>query len=266
MPDEIPRLSPSTAHILTSESPLHAWTFHRLLGGLSRPDTDATRKGRLFHDLLLTGGQDIEVYDFDDWRKKEARESRDDALVRGKTPLLRHQHVEMQDAVAIVRQRLAEDGIDLARGRSEVRLEWEEPSTYDSVQCTGRVDWINESFLTIRELKTGDRSISPDQCAARLVREGGAIQAAAYASAIGRLWPELMGAVEVEFIFIETAPPYAVMPAVCGGSMQEYGERRWLRAVETWAECRARNRWPGPGRERLEAPAWAIARELLEEA
>ena len=73
--------------------------------------------------------------------------------------------------------------------------------------------------------------------------------------------------VQMQFVFAETKEPYAVTVAECAGSMEELGESRWRRAIEIWARCLKNDEWPGPadGVVRLEAPGWALARELEEE-
>jgi hypothetical protein len=77
------------------------------------------------------------------------------------------------------------------------------------------------------------------------------------------LIPDLAGRIEFLFGFCEKADPFAINLTRPDGTFRELGERRWLRAVATWAECLKTDRWPGYGDHinPLSAPAWALARE-----
>jgi len=262
MTDERPALSQSIAHILVSESPLHAWSAHRLLGGEPRPTTDAQSKGRLLHRMLLEGGDGIVVLDYPDWRTKAAREERAEVTATGKLPILAEAYAELVHSVERIRANIDTAGVSLEGGECEVRLEWHEESRVGGVLCHGVLDWLSDDHSHIIDLKTGEASAHPDACAARLVRYGGALQDAAYRSAVSKLWPEMIGRVAVTFVFVETVAPFAVTPVTCASTMREYGESRWLRAVELWARCLESNHWPGYGATRVEAPPWALAREM----
>jgi hypothetical protein len=258
---ETPALSPTIAHLLVDESPLHARSAHRLLGNKPRPSTDAQRKGRLYHQLIVPGGSRIKVFDYDAWRSDAAKADRAAALKAGQTPILQAKYDEAMVAVERIKARLRDEGIDLDGGQTEVRLEWNEPSDLGDVLCHGHLDWLSNDHLLIRDLKTTDGSVKPEACAKALINQGSVIQHAAYLSAVTRLWPDLAGRVKMQFIFAETREPYAVTVAECAGSMAELGESKWMRAIALWARCLKNDQWPGPaqGVARLEAPAWAIA-------
>lgn len=264
--DEIPALSPSVAQTLLSESPLHAWTRHRLLGNMPKPETEATRSGRIYHKLLLEDSMDdFHVCDFRDWRTKASQEERQWAKDHDLTPILKREMDHIQYGVERIRERLRKQfRMDLRNGRPEVRLEWKEPSLRGEILCHGHVDLLSDDHRQVVELKTGRMGITEEACSARLVREGGAIQAAAYRSAIEKLHPEVAGRIQVRFVFAEIEEPYAVVAGTCAGTLEAIGSQRWMRAIETWARCLHDDHWPGPV-ERLttfHAPAWAIAQEM----
>lgn len=269
MAAETPALSASIASILLSQSPLHAWSAHRLLGNVPRPETDAMRKGKLYHQLLVPGGARLEVFDYPSWQSKAAREARGVAEAEGKTPILSHKYEEAMAGVERIRERLRAEGVDLSNGNTELRLEWWEPALVglDGVLCHGVLDWVTPDRRLIRDIKTTDGSVTREACEAAIFRGGGAIQRAAYISAVSRLFPDTAGRVEFEFIFCETREPYAVHIGPCAGSLVELGERQWSRAIELWAQCLRDDHWPGPGegRTRFEAPAWALAAEMARE-
>ena len=65
------------------------------------------------------------------------------------------------------------------------------------------------------------------------------------------------------FVFAEAEEPYAVNISEPDGIFREIGERRWLRAVSTWAKCIRDNHWPsyGPDTNPITAPQWALRNE-----
>ena len=263
-------LSPSTGHTLTTESALQAWTFHRLLGGKRKKDTDAMSAGKLFHAGLLEDGKGIEVIDADAFRSKDAKAARDLAIAKGLLPIVQPKWEAMQPALERIKENIAKTDYSLDGGQCEVKVEWSEPARNPtgSVLCHARLDWLSDDHIQIIDLKTTEGSVHPDTCAAKLVREGGALQEAANISAISRLHPELAGRIKFAFLFIQTKEPFDVVPIESDGSMRDLGEAQWMRAIRIWADCRERNEWPGhsTGKAiRVGAPAWALNQEMMRE-
>lgn len=264
---EIPALSPSIAHLLTSESPLHAWSAHRLLGNKPRPPSDGMTKGQIIHALVLNDADRLEVIDADDFRSKAAREARDAALLAGKTPVAGPKYAEALEVADRILQRIIELGYDLSKGTTEQRIEWAEGAVHGDIICHGHLDWLRNDRQLVIDLKTTDQSAHPDLCAGRLLRTAGVIQDAAYRRAVASRDPRLAGRVEFNFLFAQTVEPFAVTPIECAGSMREIGENRWYRAIELWSRCIKTNQWPSYSQSvvRVDAPSWALARELNNE-
>ncbi len=264
--EDTPALSPSVSKTLLDESAYHAYTFHRLLGKKKRKGTTSTDSGLLFHAGLLEDGKGIEVIDCDDFKKKVAQEERDEAKAKGLLPIAMPKWEAMQPALEHIKENIAKAGFSLDGGLAEVRVEWKEPASKGDVLCHGRIDWISEDWSHIQDLKTTGVSIHPSKCAMALINDGGATAEAAYRSAIATLRPELAGRIRHTFLFVETNEPYAVTPIESAGSMREYGESRWLRAIEMWSECIRNDNWPAyatTGRAiPAHAPEWALAREM----
>jgi hypothetical protein len=263
-------LSPSAGFAITNESPLVAWWFHRLLGGHRKKDSDATISGKLFHAGLLEDGAGIEVIDADAFRTKDAKAARDLAIAKGLIPIVKPKWEAMQPTLERIKESIENAGYSLGIGKCEARIQWTEPAdnATGGVVCHARLDWISHDCLHIIDLKTTEGSVHPDTCAAKLVREGGALQEAANIGAISRLFPELAGRIDFTFLFIQTKEPFDVVPIESDGSMRELGEAQWQRAVKLWAECMESGKWPGhsTGRPvRVGAPAWALAREMMME-
>ncbi len=268
--DEKVALSPSTGETLIEESPLHAHTFHRLLGGKRRKGTGATDLGTLFHALLLEDGKGVEVIDADAFRSNDAKAARDLAISKGLVPVVKPKYEAALPVVERIRENMAKAGFPQASGASEVKVEWKEAAEPRDVVCHARIDWLSDDWTRIVDLKTTEGSVHPDACTASLFRYGGAMQDAAYRSAVTTLHPELAGRVSFTFWFVELREPYAVTPMEAAGCMREFGESRWQRAIALWSRCLENDEWPGyatSGRPNpAYVPAWAMAKETMEDA
>jgi hypothetical protein len=264
----VPTLSASIAHTLVSKSPLHAWAQHPRLGGRGKKPTAAMDLGSVVHALLLGKGKQFAVVkapegepEFEDFKKKAAREARDSARAQGLIPMLQK---HLDDAIEVadgIRLGLEEWGIELT-GQSEVTAIWEERADDGTiVLCRGGLDHLLEA--QILDLKIV-RSSHPKACQSHMFGFGGDIQSAAYVSALDKLKPTLAGRVPFRFLFCEAEFPHAVTPVDRAGSMRDLGERRWRRAINRWAWCTKNDRWPAYVTEvyQAEAPAWAHAAEL----
>ncbi len=266
LPDEYhtrPGLSASIATTLITRSPLHAHAEHPCFGGKGKTPTREMDFGTVGHALVLGKGKQFESLDFDDWKTRAAQAARKHARDAGKVPILAH-HLTRAEACAeaVVRQ-LGERGIAL-NGQSELAIEWEEASRLGPVLCRAMFDHVWLTAGVILDLKiVGNAEISQLERSAE--RFGYGIQSAAYKSALADLDSRHAGRVRFLFAFVESDEPYAMNLTEPDGMLRELGERRWRRAVETWATCIKTNEWPGYGRSvnKLSAPAWALAREEI---
>lgn len=267
-PCAVPSLSQSIATTLVSVSPLHAWAKHPRLGNCEPLDpTAALDAGKVMHKLLLGAGAEVDVVEAKDWRTKVAQEARDNAYLNGRIPMLREAYDNAVACAAATRTGLARAGVNLDEfdaAEPEVAIEWTEPGQYGDVVCRGKLDklLLGENDAVIFDVKKS-RDAHPRVLGRRMIEYGYDIQHAAYTRAVQALRPDLAGRIRFLFLFLEDAPPYAVLPAVPDGPMRAHGEMRWERAVRTWERCLRSNVWPGysAGPVSLEAPAWALAQE-----
>lgn len=271
-PCERPSLSASCANVLLAKSAYHAWLQHPRLGGVQREATDAMDAGSLLHALLLEGGAGVEVIDAEDFRTNAAKTARDAARAAHRVPVL----AKVYDAACAladdVGAQLRALGIDLATGESEVSVEWTETTDDGTdVLCRGRMDhlWLDRGLIL--DLKTC-QSAHPRAVTKHVEAYGYHIQRAAYVSAMNKIRPDLAGRNPdpFTFVFCETLPAASkrraiVQPVKLDALFRETGERRWKRAVETWARCIATDEWPAyaPTGETMvvEAPGWTLAEE-----
>jgi PDDEXK-like domain of unknown function (DUF3799) len=265
-PCATPSLSSSVAHILTKQSPKHAWAAHPRLGGKPRAPRAAWDTGSLSHRLLLGAGDEVAIVNASDWRTKAAKEARAEARARHAIPVLRHKHEEAQAKAEIIRAQLLELGFDLTKGHSEVTAFWRE--TWEpgkQIECRARLDHliIGDGRAVILDLKS-TASANPSDVARSASSFGYHIQETAYRCAIETIRPDLTGRVDFAFLFYELEEPYAVTPARLSGSFRELGSRQWARAVQQWGSCLERNAWPGYTESvvTLEPPPWALKDDL----
>ena len=256
-----PSLSASIAKVIDDASPLHAWTRHPRLGGISRKPTKAMDNGSLSHALLLGQGKDVEVIDAADYRTKAAQQARDAATEAGKLPVLVGAYATAKEAADTLRQRFSDKGIVLD-GESELSAFWTERLLDGTeVQCRGMIDHL--TLPRIVDLKS-TKSAKPDACRRAIENYGYAIQHAAYVSAVEHIRPDLAGRVDFVFAFYETEPPFDVVPVRLPGAFRELGARAWKRSVETWERCLRANKWPGyvSGIIEVEPSPWMLARDM----
>lgn len=257
-----PYLSYSIAKRLLGQSPLHAWTFHPLLGKMRRDSTKAMEEGDLLHAMLLgEGSKQIDVIDAKDFRTNAAREARDNATAAGFVPVLRKHYEALVSRLGTIRDNLAAAGVVL-EGASEATFEWEEETDDGAlVLCRARMDKVIVAAGQIIDIKKA-ASAHPDDCGKHSVDYGYDIQRAAYTRALQAVCPDLAGRIVMKFAFIELAPPFAVCCLPFSGMLRAMGEMKWRRAVNLWHQCVTTNTWPSyPTTGQLECKPWQVDAE-----
>lgn len=252
----IEAFSSSTAKVVLARSPGHA----RI--GMKKKPTKAMEGGDIVHRLLLGKGKEFEPIQHGDYKTKAAQEKRDAARKAGLVPVLAHELEEYAVAAEAIRVQLADRGIILD-GLSEQAITWVEKTKHGDVLCKGMLDHVWPDIGIVLDVKT-THDVSQAVIEKTAENFNYAIQSAAYTRALVALDPDLAGRVAFSFIFAETAEPYAVNVTEPDGPFQELGLRRWLRAVNIWAECQATGKWPtvyGANVNPLSPPSWALARE-----
>jgi hypothetical protein len=259
---KFPALSQSLANVLLKQSPEHA---HAKFTGWSEDErTKSMSGGTILHKLILGRGQEITRIEADSFRTKAAQEARDAAYAAGETPVLDHEYVGYEAAAKCIRGKLLDRGLDLSAvvhgASNEVAIVWRS----NGVLCKGMLDRleINDALkhVDIWDLKS-IVSADADKCAKHCIEYGYDVQRAAYIEGVETLLPSMAGRVRYSWVFIESEPPYAVVIRRARGSLRERGERRWRRAVNTWAQCIARDEWSGYSDSDIDCPPWALEDE-----
>lgn len=244
-----PSLTQSIAHTLVTESPRHAWLQHPKLGGnVDRVRTNAMDDGSILHSLLLGAGKQFEMVVADDWRTKDAKESRAAIEAEGKIAILGHKFEKLKKAAEHIWRNAKHQGFPFG-GESEVAIEfvdYADPIRRErEVLCRCRIDQIAPGH-TIYDVKKV-ASANPKDIAKKIVEMGYDIQATAYTRAYEQLVPEALGRSDFVFLFCETEPPYEVVPARLDGYHVEIGRRRWERALTLWDKLLTEGSYPWPG-------------------
>ncbi len=251
-----PSLSSSIAKILISRTPRHAWMAHTRLN----PDHEKENRlefdiGRAGHALLLEGQSGVEVLDFPDYRKKDAKEARDAAYAAGKIPLLPHHADDVEKMVTAARVQLEIHEAErvFQNGEPEKTLIWQE----QGIWCRCRLDWLPDpdGLAPFYDYKTTTNA-HPDVWQRRAFELGADIQAAFYLRGIR----EVLGLERAEFRFVvqEKTPPYALSVIALTPAAIALGDAKVHRAMEIWRECLKSDRWPGYPSDVawIDTPAW----------
>ncbi len=262
-PCPAPSLSRSIIKVIDERSARHAWTAHPRLN----PDheQDFNRKanmGSIAHALMLGQPGLLQEVKFDNYRKNDAKDARDDAIAKGKIPALTRE-IETADQMAQaammqLKNHEAGDALRLLSGKPEQTLIWQAGGLW----CRARVDWLPNDLtgrVYIDDYKTTGNS-QPDYWFKHVMMETGcAFQDLFYCGGVRTLFPEVTWC-QMRFIVQETEPPYALSVNTIGPETRALGLRRMERATRLWAWCLENDRWPGYSKELCEheAPPWRL--------
>ena len=141
-------------------------------------------------------------------------------------------------------------------------MTWQEETEHGPVDCRGMIDHLWPDSGTQLDLKITEDA-SPGALERTAENFGYGIQEAAYRRGYEKVRPDLAGRVRMVFAFVEVGDVFAMNIVHSDGVFRELGERRWMRAVNTWGDCIKRNHWPAyqTGFGQLTAPTWALSRE-----
>lgn len=265
-PAKEPSLSSSIAKILLSETPKHARLAHpRLNPNAKNLSTRAMDIGSVAHEIILGSGGGFEVSPFDDYRKKDAREWRDEVLERGAMPIKEQDYEAAKKMAVAVHRRVAETpGMERAfvNGTAETVIIWED----DGTLCRAMIDWFDIENLGVTELKTTGLGLS-DRALQTWIASGLDLQAAFHLRGIEKTAPCLAESVSWRWIFVQTEEPFESRVIELDEMTRAFGDRKAAFAIKTWQRCMTTNIWPGYPRkiERLSYPAWAEASWLARE-
>lgn len=250
-----PSISSSGLRTIQSECPALYWAFSPLNPNRF-PDesTKALDIGRAAHCLAL-GEPEFAKYfivsPYDDFRKKEAKEWRDEQT----RTVLKAEDFEDVQAVAAVQKRSAQCMRAFEQGKPERSLIWKDKET--GIWLKARPDWLpddpSQRFIT--EYKTA-ASIEPRKWSSAAFSYGYNMQAALQIDAV----KEVLGvkALGVAHVVQEKSPPYLAEVRMFGPDQIDDGRFLYRRALRIFAECLSKGEWPSYTTEPqfIETPYW----------
>lgn len=259
-------LTQSIAKILLARSALHAWQAHPRLNPdfVARDDTKFDI-GNMAHRLLLGRGRGLVVLDeFDDWRKKEAREKREAAALAGQLAVLGPHYALASRMAQAAREQLelrGEANLFAEPQLCEVMLLWQPDP---DIWCRQLVDFLSADRHTFADYKTTREGAAPHALARKMVNDGWPIQAAFAERGLDILHPATTGRRRYLFIVQEAEPPYALNIADMSESALTMGRKMVDAALGRWREALAARRWRGYPLKTVtpEFPGWAEAEWL----
>jgi len=218
--------------------------------------------GSAAHSMLLHDDRQFAIApgEFKDWKKKDAREFKDDAYANGFIPLLEHQYENVRAMATAARAQLdAHEQMAGAflNGQPEVTLIWREGDTW--ARC--RLDWHHTDGPMVRvfpDYKSTGASANPEGGVERLAfNMGFEVQAAWYRRGIRAV----LKIDNPTFLFVvqENTPPYALSVIGLPPAVMDLAERKVDHALELWRKGLRTNEWPGYASRIawIEMPRWA---------
>lgn len=270
-PCPVPSLSQSIAKVLIDRSPLHAAAAHPRLTKPAAEDEEVEKYvkakvvGDAAHKIMIGRGKDLAVGKFADWRGKEAKAFKDEALAAGKTPILDAHLAAAHKIVFAGREQidLHQERDCFQQGAGEVALIWQEGPIW--FRCL--VDWLHDDLLTADDYKTTAMSVAPHVIGMRAADAGWHIQAAMIERGLDALDPDNAGRRRFRFIAQEQDEPHALNVMLMTEHWLTMGRKQLQHAVDQWGACLASGNWPGypPFAVTPEFPGWKESNWLQRE-
>lgn len=212
-------------------------------GRLPRREFDL---GHAAHRLVLGDGADLVVIDADNYRTKAAQAARDEAYAAGRTPLLSHEHEQVQAMAAALRAHPVAGALFApGSGQPEQALFWIDAEF--GVWRRALLDWLPEREhgrrLIVPDYKTC-HSVEPAALSKALAQHGYYQQGAWYLDGVKALG--LAGDIEPAFVLVcqERDPPYLITIAEPDTAALEWGRMRNRKAMAVYRDCQRTGIWP----------------------
>ncbi|MCW3062423.1 MAG: hypothetical protein JWQ02_4244 [Capsulimonas sp.] len=256
-----PSASAGVLKTLSQRSPLHAWYKHPRLNPAwqDSPGTEAMNAGTILHSMICGTPAPYVIGAYDDYRKNEAKDWRDDVIAQGLIPMLAHKLEPIRAVASAIRERIA-DMPDIAAAIEMADKEATLIAEERGVLCRCRYDILPpREFGFAVDLKFTGLSAEPEAWGRKLVNDH-LFQAALYP----RLAKTLRGdRPEFRFLVCETEPPYGVSLHAMDLELADLADRRLDAALSRWGACLRANAWPGyePMTHYQAAPPWELARQ-----
>jgi hypothetical protein len=243
-----PSISASGLKLIRAKSPLHYW--HQSPLNPNRPAQPEKRHfaiGKAVHDVLLLGDRWPSAYHITPpgfsraakVQQAAAIAAADEAQSEGRTVLTSDDAATVRAMAASLRSNTFAAAA-LANGEPEVTLVWQDNET--GVWCRARPDFLPYKRKIIPDVKTAADG-SPAAFAKAIGNFGYHIAAAHYMAGIEAIYGERP--TNWLHAVIETPAPHVVSLYELPPESIDVGEDERRRALRTFADCLAADRWPG---------------------
>ncbi len=255
-----PSLSRSSIQDLLFHSPAHCAFNHPRLNPNFQEDNDKKFDlGTATHAILLEDSENICVINAEDWRKKETKEAREEAIKEGKTALLQHQYeqalkmaAEAGDCIGKCKElqisNLRKDG------DAELSYIWKEDNTW----FRSRPDWISQDRKLIIDYKSTEASANPSDYMRIALSTGLDIQSSLYTRGVKAIEG---GNPRFVLVVQEAYEPFLCSFISFTPQFMEMGKQKCDYGIFLWNQCMEIGKWPGyPSKICwLEPPAWSLS-------
>lgn len=245
---DVKPLSSTFAKELLNTSPYEAKNSER-------EDSPAFAIGRAIHELTLEGEyKTIAPLDVDDFRTKDARALRDEAIEQGLTPMKVSDLEHVEAIAAAVRKHPIAAEI-LSEGHAEVSALVEDDGLYEQV----RIDWlrVDQKRPALFDLKTVAGTANPREFNRTIATYGYHIQAAMYTDVIKRAL-KLDVDPTYSWIVVSKKKPHAVSVVKASKATMQTGHLLYAKAREIYRESVETGIWRGYDEiTESELPIWA---------
>lgn len=261
--------SRSLIKTIVERTPKHAFTQHpRLYTKKTKDKEDKFDLGTAAHSMILGKGKGVvkAPEEWEAWTTKASKEWREETRKSGGVPMLQSQYERALDMAGEVKEQLPNFGLqnlfNPEFGKPEVTAVSNDKT---GGFCRIMIDWL-EKDLTVTDLKTTDIELNKENIGRHCASMGYEFQHAFYERVMLSLFPEMEGRFKFQFLFVETKPPYAIMPITLPAEAIAKGRFYVNRGLEIWAKCKRENRWPAfEGTvQTAEYPAWSVANFINE--
>jgi hypothetical protein len=232
-----------------------------------RPPKKEFDFGHVAHKLVLGEGSQVEIVDYPDWKKLDAREQRDAAYEQGLIPILAKDYAVAEAMAEAVRRHPIAGGLFApGTGRAELSLFWTDRET--GVRCRVRPDWLKElPGLVLAADYKSCRDANPE-AVSRAIRDYSYHQQDAFYT--DGIWAALDPAdVRFVFVFQSKTAPYLITVRELAQQDRDIGRARNQRALRLYADCQRTGIWPdwtGPVDEipQISMPSYDTIRQAEE--
>lgn len=245
-----PSLSKGIMQTLIERSPLHARAEHPRFGNLSNEGSVEADQGSAIHGLVCGGAERIAWVPFNDYRKDDAKEMRDQARASGRIPMLEKDRQRIEDCAGRITE-------EVNRLYGEVRFEqtlvWQEGGVWHRT----RPDIIADARELIVDLKTAKNAEPISWCKASLAGTAYDIQAVHGVAGMHALTGKTYG---FHFLVAEVDEPFAISEVALAAEYLDLAQRKRERATRLWAKCLESGVWPGyaEGPHYADVPAYRV--------